>query len=74
MLNSDDRRPAFDRWFNALDQTDQASVTFAALAQRESLQESDGTRERPVSVIDALENIWDHALDVGVVEATKWYI
>jgi hypothetical protein len=28
------------------------------------------TADAPVSLIDCLENIWDHATEVGVLEAT----
>jgi hypothetical protein len=71
MLNSNDRRPAFDRWYNSLDAAEQMAVVSTAMAQRDGLQDSE-TPENPVSLIDCLENVWDHALDVGIVEATRY--
>jgi hypothetical protein len=56
MLNSDDRRPAFDAFFRSLD--DDARTVFLddAVNQWMGLQESE---IRNVSVIDCMENIWD---------------
>lgn len=72
MLNSDERRPAFDRWFNSLDAAEQTVVVDAAMRQRDTLQGEDPRPEdTPVSLIDCLENIWDHASEVGLVEATR---
>lgn len=56
MLNSDDRRPAFDAFFRSLD--DDARTVFLddAVNQWLGIQESE---IRTVSVIDCMENIWD---------------
>jgi hypothetical protein len=63
MLNSDDRRPAFDRWFTNLDAAEQTVVVHAAMEQRDFLQDA---QEGPVSLIDCLENIWDEVTEHGI--------
>lgn len=56
MLNSQDRRPAFDAFFASLDAQNQARFLGKAVAQRDDLQ--DGS-DYPVSLIDCMENVWD---------------
>ena len=62
MLDSNDRRPAFDRWFATMGTQAQQHFLNAARAQRDLLQEDanggfgDGAI---VSLIDCMENVWD---------------
>lgn len=65
MLDSNSRRPAFDRWFDSLDPVDQTVVVDAAMTQRQSIKDS-GDLAGPVSLIDCLENIWDQVLEHGI--------
>jgi hypothetical protein len=60
MLNSQDRRPAFDKWYASLDDTTRGMFMQCATEQWCGLQEADGTADEPVSVIDCMENVWDH--------------
>jgi len=64
MLDSNRRRPAFDRFWASLDPTMQAIFLDEATMQWAGLQEADGTPEEPVSVIDCMENVWDRWLDL----------
>jgi hypothetical protein len=56
MLNSDDRRPAFDAFFRSLDPAAQTVFIHAAIAQRDGIQDGE---EKTVSLIDCMENVWD---------------
>jgi DNA replicative helicase MCM subunit Mcm2 (Cdc46/Mcm family) len=56
MLNSDERRPAFDDFFRSLDEDARTVFLADAVAQWQGIQDSE---IRTVSLIDCLENIWD---------------
>ena len=71
MLNDNDRRPAFDRWFAGLEAIERICVIEAALESWNGLR-SEGTPERPVSYIDCLENVWDEAVEHGILAATGY--
>jgi hypothetical protein len=55
MLNSNDRRPAFDAFFASLEDDFRAVFLDDAMVQYIGLQEAHGE----VSLIDCMENVWD---------------
>ena len=61
MLNSTERRPAFDCFFASLDPVLADDFMHCASEQRAALQDSEDT---PVSLIDCMENIWDEWRDL----------
>lgn len=61
MLDSNDRRPAFDRWYASLSTAERTLFLAAAEEQRASLD----TGTEPTSLIDCMENVWDEIRSEG---------
>jgi hypothetical protein len=61
MLNSDSRRPAFDRFFASLDEDFRGVFMDSALSQWHYLSDEARAAEdgHVVSLIDCMENLWD---------------
>lgn len=56
MLDSNDRRDAFDAFFASLDHASRVYFLAEASDQHATALEQEG---RPSSIIDAMENVWD---------------